>query len=122
MGRIRLVDEERGRPNWVARVVAPLAFFTAATVLVLIVNGAMNAGNEGAEANPPAAPPPAAATETGPATTTVPRQQRRFYRIRSGDTLEQIAAHFDTTVEDLLRINPGIDAQALTPGQRIRVR
>ena len=123
MGDIRVVDDEPPRRNWVARILAPLAFFTAATVLVLIVNSAMNAGNDDVDATPPAAPPPAA-TAPGATTTTatVPRAQRRFYRIRSGDTLEQIAARFDTTVDDLLRINPGIDAQALTPGQRIRVR
>ena len=122
MDDIRVVDEDPPRRNWAARIAAPLAFFAAATVIVLIVNSAMSTGGDDpADATPPA-PPPAAATATGPATTTVPRAQRRFYRIRSGDTLEQIAARFDTTVEELLRINPGIDAQALTPGQRIRVR
>jgi Tfp pilus assembly protein FimV len=126
VGDIRVVDDEGPRRNWAARILAPLAFFAAATVLVLIVNSAMNAGRDGAEATPPAAPDAGTATGSGtatePTTTNVPRRQRRFYRIRSGDTLEQIAARFDTTVDDLLRINPGIDAQALTPGQRIRVR
>ena len=121
MGRIRVVDDERGGRNWVARVMAPLAFFTAATILVLLVNSAMNSDATGrSEAKPPPAPPPAASTE--PTTTAVPRAQRRFYRIRAGDTLEQLASRFDTTVDDLIRINPGIDAQALTPGQRIRIR
>jgi LysM repeat protein len=123
VGDIRLVDDDPPRRNWVARILAPLAFFTAATVLVLIVNSAMNARNDDGGATRPAASPPATATATDTGTTTpVPRRERRFYRIRSGDTLEQIAVRFDTTVDDLLRINPGIDAQALTPGQRIRVR
>jgi Tfp pilus assembly protein FimV len=122
VGRIRVVDDDPGRRNWVPRVMAPLAFFTAATILVLLVNSAMNSGSSGeADVAPPAAPSPAAATDTA-ATTPVPRRQRRFYRIRAGDTLDQIAERFDTTVDDLLRLNPGIDAQALTPGQRIRVR
>jgi nucleoid-associated protein YgaU len=118
---IRVVDEDSEHRSWVPRVLAPLAFFAAATLLVLLVNSAMNAASDGeAEATPPAAPGP---TATEPNTTvTVPRAERRFYRIRSGDTLEQIAARFDTTVDDLLAINPGIDAQALTPGQRIRIR
>ena len=104
------------------RVVAPLAFFAAATVLVLLVNSAMNsAPAEEEDATPPAASP-AAGTTAAPPPAPVPRAQRRFYRIRAGDTLDQIAERFDTTVDDLMRLNPRIDPQALTPGQRIRIR
>ena len=42
-------------------------------------------------------------------------------RAADGDTLESIAAKFDTTVDDLLALNPGIDPLALSPGQKIRV-
>lgn len=102
---------------------APLAFFAAATVLVLLVNSAMNStpAEEG-DATPPAAPPAAGTTAEPPPPAPVPRAQRRFYRIRAGDTLEQIAERFDTTVDDLMRLNPRVDPQALTPGQRIRIR
>jgi LysM repeat protein len=41
--------------------------------------------------------------------------------VQRGDTLESIAQKFDTTVDDLLRLNPDIDPLALSPGQRIRV-
>jgi LysM repeat protein len=41
--------------------------------------------------------------------------------VKVGDTLESIAAKFDTTVDDLLTLNPGIDPLALNPGQKIRV-
>jgi LysM repeat protein len=114
------------RPSWGMRVLAPLAFFAAATVLVLLVQNALNAGNETASPAPREAPPaagaPTAATGTGTETGTTPRQQRRFYVIRSGDTLETIAARFGTTVEDLVELNPNVDPNALQPGQRIRVR
>lgn len=122
MDGIRLVDDEPVRRAWIPRIVAPLAFFAAATILVLLVQSAMNSGSGEAAESAPAAPAETAPTATERTTTQVPRAQRRFYRIRSGDTLEQIAVRFDTTVDDLLRLNPGIDAQALTPGQRIRVR
>ena len=37
------------------------------------------------------------------------------------DTLESIAAKFNTTVDDLLTLNPDVDPLALSPGERIRV-
>jgi LysM repeat protein len=120
--RSRARDDERGDPRaWIPRVLAPAAFFAAATLLVLVVHRSLNASPEQA-ASPPA-PPAAVAGTTGATTTTNrPPSQRRFYRIRAGDTLDQIAIRFDTTVDDLLTLNPGIEANALTPGQRIRVR
>src|SRR5438093_7733506 len=41
--------------------------------------------------------------------------------IQSGDTLGSIALKYDTTVEKLLGLNPGVDPNALHPGDaRIR--
>ena len=42
--------------------------------------------------------------------------------IKSGDTLADIAEQFDTTVEQLLVLNPEVDPVSLTIGQRIRVK
>jgi len=114
-------EAPRDLSHWVPRILAPLAFFLAATVLVLLVQNALS--HEPVES---AGTEPAATTQTGtiPATGTTPanRPNRRFYRIREGDTLEAIAARFDTTVDELLMLNPGVDANALSPGRRIRVR
>jgi LysM repeat protein len=118
------VNEESGPRAWAPRVLAPLAFFTAATVLVLIIHSSLTADSEGSTA-----PPAPTATGTGsaetatlPTTTGQGTAQRRFYRIQEGDTLEAIALRFDTTVDDLLQLNPAVEPNALTPGQRIRVR
>ena len=54
-------------------------------------------------------------------TTTVPAGAE-FYEIQSGDTLAVIADQYETTVEQLLVLNPDIDPVALTVGQRIRVK
>ena len=105
------------------RILAPLAFFAAATILILLVNSSLNSAPED---EPPAAEPRAQPTGTGEAetgqTATGARPRRRFYRIREGDTFESIAERYDTTVEDLVRLNPNVDPNALTPGDRIRVR
>ena len=114
--------EDATRFSWAPRVLAPLAFFVAATILIVIVNNSLSRDEE--TGSPAQNPPPAAATATatgGTATGAGP-QRRRFYTIREGDTLEAIAARFGTTVDDLLTLNPGIDANALTPGQRVRIR
>ena len=42
--------------------------------------------------------------------------------IQAGDTLAVIADEHDTTVEQLLVLNPDVDPVALTVGQRIRVK
>ena len=47
--------------------------------------------------------------------------ERTFYRIKAGDTLETVAAKKNTTVDDLIQLNPNIDPNNLQPGQRIRI-
>lgn len=110
-----MVENENTR-TWAARLAAPLAFFAAATVLILLVQSGLGAGGSD---NGTTAATPTATTPTGETTTTAGKQRR--YRVRRGDTLESIAAKFDTTVEALIELNPDIDPLALRPGQRIRV-
>jgi LysM repeat protein len=58
---------------------------------------------------------------TGTAPTTTAPANARYYVIQSGDTLGAIASKYNTTVDQLLTLNPQIDPSALQPGQRIRV-
>lgn len=44
-----------------------------------------------------------------------------FYRIRKGDTLYGVARKFDTTVEHLLRANPGVSEKSFKANETIRV-
>ena len=107
-----------------ARYAAPLAFLAAATVAILLVRS----GLENGESTTPPATPAAATTSsatTEPGTTggtTTNQAGAEFYVIRAGDTLAVIAADHDTTVEQLLVLNPDVDPVALTVGQRIRVK
>jgi LysM repeat protein len=121
-----MVSGESGSRSWGARVLAPVAFFAAATILVLLIHSSLTAETESASAPTATRSNGAEATGTRAGSETTSgasgRQQRRFYRIRTGDTLEAIALRFDTTVDDLLTLNPGIEANSLAPGQRIRVR
>ena len=115
--------EQRSSSGLAARFLAPVVFLAAVTIAVLLVRSGLSGDD--------AVTPPGTALETRATTTTSPRttttrrttppQARRSYSIEAGDTLETIAAQFDTTVERLLTLNPGLDPVALRIGQRIRV-
>ena len=122
------MDPRRRRE--LTRFGAPAAFLAAATIAVILIKAGLSDGSE-AEPTVGAIPTTAATTtaarvtsqlvltESTPATTTVAEGQ--YYVIQSGDTLGSIALKYDTTVEDLVRLNPDVDPTALHVGQRIRV-
>jgi LysM repeat protein len=103
-----------------ARYAAPAAFLAAATVAILLVRSGLENGDV------TTSPTTTAATTTAPATTepgtTGTTTGAEFYVIQAGDTLAVIADEHDTTVEQLLVLNPDVDPVALTVGQRIRVK
>lgn len=45
----------------------------------------------------------------------------RYYLIKEGDTLSSISSKFDTTPQNLLRLNPSLEPDNLIPGTRICV-
>lgn len=105
-----------------ARWVAPAVFLLAVTGVVLLVRSSLHSDSKaGSVATRPAtagheSPP---ATTSGRARVRVPAQ---WYVIRSGDTLDAIAAHFGTSVDKLLSLNPGVEPTTLRPGQRVRIK
>jgi len=101
--------------TWVYRIAAPAAFFLAATILVVLIERGLN----GDPQTPTTVLPTTSAPDTTTAGTTT--SKKKIYRVKAGDTLESIAAKFDTTVDDLLALNPNVDPLALSPGQKIRV-
>jgi LysM repeat protein len=106
----------RGWRGEVKRYGAPAAFLAAVTIAVLLVrSGLQTTASPGTTS--------VATTQSTPTTTgTTTAQQKQFYRLRSGETLSDVAIRFSTTVEDLLALNPGIEPTNLNVGQRIRVR
>jgi hypothetical protein len=43
------------------------------------------------------------------------------YSVQEGDTLEWVATLFSTTIADLLQMNPGLSAETLAPGVKVKV-
>ena len=117
-----MVDVDQVR-DWGPRLLAPLAFFVAATVLVVVVHRALNANSAATPTPSPNVSEPGTSV-TQPETTTKAENPapRRFYRVRPGDTLDAIAARFNTSTDELIVLNPTIDPLSLTVGQRIRIR
>jgi LysM repeat protein len=94
---------------------APAAFLAAVTIAVLLIRAGLET-----KSGPP--PTTVATTTTTDTTTAAGPRRPRFYRLRAGETISDVAVRFDTTVDALLALNPGIEPTALTVGQRIRVR
>ena len=108
---------ERGWRREAKRYGAPAAFLLAVTVAVLLVRSGLRS-----DAAPTTTAVPTQTVSTLPSTTPVPVKRRRFYRLRAGETLSDVAIRFDTTVEQLLALNPGVKPTNLIIGQRIRVK
>jgi LysM repeat protein len=98
------------------RYLAPAALLLAATAVVLILRPALRADTSG----PGTARPRATATVKAKPRPVAPFKQ--YYVIRSGDTLGGVADSLGRSVDELLRLNPGIEPTTLRPGEQIRVR
>ena len=94
------------------------------TILVLLVRAGLNGGNT--KTTTTVAISTAAATTSSTRTTRAAlspaKPKKQFYVIESGDTFGVVAAKFNTTVEALQALNPGVSSNSLTIGQRIRVK
>jgi LysM repeat protein len=105
----------RGWKAEVKRYGVPVAFLAAVTIAVLLVREGLQTKST----------PSTTGTATTARTTTrtgTTTGGPRFYRLRSGETLSDVALRFGITVDALLTLNPGVEPTSLTIGQRIRVR
>jgi LysM repeat protein len=108
----------------VARFAAPAAFLLAVTIVVWLVHSGLSGRGK---SNSPTVPVSTAAATTSssrttPAATVPTTPTKQFYVIQSGDTFGVVALKFDTTVEALQALNPGVSTTSLTIGQKIRVK
>jgi LysM repeat protein len=106
-------------PRSPARFLAPLALLAFSIALFLIVTSSSTETDTNE---------PNRATETRPAGTGNGEEQRpkrkgpRRYTVKPGDTPSSIAEETGVPLEEILRLNPDLDPQTLSPGQRIKLR
>lgn len=113
----------RSRRAEVARYAAPAVFLAAFTIAVVLVRAGLNSGDGGGTSfalSTPSTTVPTTPTTTGATKTRRPKKQ--YYVIRTGDTFGTVAAKFNTSVEALQALNPGVSSNSLSVGQRIRVK
>jgi LysM repeat protein len=106
-------------PRSPARFLAPLALVAFGIALFMVVTSSSTdpeaeAPNRATESQP-AGSPNGKASESG-------RKGRRRYIVKPGDTPSSIAEKTGVPLEEILRLNPDLDPQTLSPGQRIKLR
>jgi LysM repeat protein len=92
------------------RLLAPIAIAVVLVGVVVVVVGSSDSGS-GDQGS--------ARTATAPAKK-VPR--KRTYRVKQGDTLTAISDKTGVSTARLVALNPGLDPQALQPGDRLKLR
>jgi LysM repeat protein len=114
---------DRRRRHELTRFGAPAAFLAAVTIAVLLIKSALSGSTHEATTAALTSAATHATTRAHGRTTSVRTSTAtaRYYTVQAGDTLGAIAFREKTTVDQLLRLNPGIDPTALHAGQRIRV-
>lgn len=105
------------RPNQIARVLAVLALLAAFALVVATI--ATSGGGGGEESRGDAE---ATAAGSGPTREGRKALQEGVWVVREGDTLVAISEATGIDLDELVELNPDIDPQTLSSGQRISLR
>jgi LysM repeat protein len=105
---------------------APLALLVALAAVGYVVSSATREGDQGGSSSK-SQDSGAGGTSTGTTASTTPKtttasSQKSTYTVKPGDTLGMIAEETGVSVAELQELNPELDPQSLTVGDRIRLR
>jgi LysM repeat protein len=104
-----------------ARFLAPLALLGFVLALFLIVSHSRSDGSStGNEAK--TTQERSTSTPAGSGTSSSGKRGKRFYRVKAGDTPSAIAEKTGVPLSTIQQLNPDLDPQTLSPGQRIKLR
>ena len=103
-----------------ARFLAPLALVAVVIALFVVVSGSLKDPETTTGGSTPSGDSRPAASPDGNGK----KQKKgpRRYRVKTGDTPSSIAEKTGVPLEEILRLNPDLDPQTLSPGQRIKLR
>ena len=105
-----------------ARFLAPIALVAFAFALYTIVNDARDQGGGGSSGSPAQTTPAHNSGKKKSAVKKQAKRKRKTYVVKSGDTPSGIAAKTGVSVATLQELNPNLDPQALTVGERLKLR
>jgi LysM repeat protein len=101
-----------------ARFLAPLALVGFVVALLVVINNAGVGGDGGDDGSQPAS----TATATPAAKKGKQRKSRRTYTVKPGDTPSSIAEKTNVPLSQIQELNPDLDDQTLSVGQKIKLR
>jgi LysM repeat protein len=103
------------------RLLAPIALLACAfALIVVVVSSSVTGGGGDATESASDAPPPS--SETTEQQTKAPKKEKRTYKVQLGDSLGSISEKTGVEVETIQLLNPELDPQSLTVGQKIKLR
>jgi LysM repeat protein len=107
-----------------ARFLAPLALIAFAIVFVSVLNSSGSKGKDdsGSKSAATTTAKQAGGTSTTTAKTSKPKAKKpKTYTIQAGDTLGSIAEKSGVPLTTIMELNPQVDSNALTTGQKIKL-
>ena len=107
-------------PRSPARFLAPLALVAFGIALFVVVTSSPSDPETTAEPNRATEAQPSGNRATGEEKPE--RKGPRRYTVKPGDTPSSIAEKTGVPLEEILRLNPDLDPQTLSPGERIKLR
>ena len=99
-----------------ARFLAPLALVGFVIALFMVVNGTRDDSGSGGGATP------AASASPTPGKKQKARKVRKTYKVKPGDTPSSIAVKTHVPLSQIQELNPNLDDQTLSVGQKIKLR
>jgi LysM repeat protein len=106
-------SQAKPRVSLVARVLAPLALIAVVVGLFIVISGSMSSSDGGGGRH--------ARHGDGGHAHHSHQSTPDTYVVQQDDTLDGIAAKTHVSVEDLQRLNPDVDTQALVPGSTLKL-
>src|SRR3954465_14862381 len=103
-----------------ARFLAPIALIAFAFALYTVVQDARKPAGSNSDAGRPTATATPTAKKSSSKKSSA-KKKVKTYRVKSGDTPSGIAEQNGMSLEELLELNPDLDPQTLTVGQRIKL-
>lgn len=112
------LEPDRSRSSGVARVIAPLALIVTILVVVIVISSSLGSDDastdKGKDGRPEASKPKddEGGDEGG----------ESDYTVKDGDSLSTISEETGVSINELERLNPEVDPQALIEGQVLKLK